>query len=146
MNINDHTAIWDTDTIPMKDSWIALYRQQRTWFMFIWAQMNHKGLEMSILRLLISLMITLSTYINLNVTPKLWTCNIRRIKHQILNELVSNLWILIANQFMCMHKLFLDQWNNNCITARILKDWALESLNKAITLNGFHISCSSLKA
>jgi hypothetical protein len=32
----------------------------------------------------------------------------------MFNQLVSNRWILIVNQFMRVLTLFLDQWNNNC--------------------------------
>jgi hypothetical protein len=46
--------------------------------------------------------------------------NIRRIQYTLLNQLVSNWWILLANRFMRVHTLFLDQWNTNCKVARIL--------------------------
>jgi hypothetical protein len=59
-----------------------------------------------------------------NITPKIWTsvwCNIREIQHGILNPLVSNWWILIVNQFMGVHTLFLDLTNRNWKRVRKFK-------------------------
>jgi hypothetical protein len=35
-------------------------------------------------------------------------------------QLIYNLWIVIVNQFMRVHTLFVYQWNNNCNKARKL--------------------------
>jgi hypothetical protein len=140
MNFNDHTVTWDTDTIPLKDRDTCTLSSVEVLievYMSANEPQTHRDEYSRATKILDaeykpeSLDDVIKTCENLHLEEQ-HQLKILLQKYEHLfdgtlgqfnmeqSQLVSNWWILIVNQFMCVHKLFLDQWNNNCNTERKL--------------------------
>jgi hypothetical protein len=131
MNFNDYTGTWDTDNIPMKDGDTALYHQVEA-LIEVYVSAN----EPQTLRHEYSwaTKILVAEYKPACLDDVIKTCENLHVKeqHQLkiflqryehlfdgtLGEF--SLWILTVNQFIRVHLLLLDQWNNNCDSANKL--------------------------
>jgi hypothetical protein len=119
MNFNDHMVTWDTDTTPMKDRDTFTLSSVEALIEVYMSANEAQTLRDKFSRATKILNAECKPCENLHVEEQHQLKTLLQ-KYEHLFDGTLGEFNLIVNQLMCVLKLFLDKWNNNCNRARNL--------------------------